>query len=247
MNTRFDFLDYIEKTNAAPSAEAIFAHFAAALANLGFDLVLFSLMTEHGSIGKPAGHGIMRNYAEDWMKYYTEKGYAEIDPVRRQVMLTTHPFLWDHLNATGVYTDDQRAMMYEAEDAGLRCGIGLGIHCPNREIAGFGFASSDGKAAINRNVLSLVKAITSQFHTAYTDHERRFGQGRPPEIVHVSETERQVLYLMLFGKTNSEIGDILGISSHTVGFHVRNLFQKLGANTRTYAVVKAVRYGILHP
>ena len=56
-----------------------------------------------------------------------------------------------------------------------------------------------------------------------------------------------MLYLMLFGKTNSEIGDILKISSHTVGFHVRNLFEKLDANTRTYAVVKAMRYGILLP
>ena len=59
------------------------------------------------------------NYAEDWMKYYTEKGYAEVDPVRRQVMLTTHPFLWDRLNAAGAYSDDQHIMMHEAQDAGL--------------------------------------------------------------------------------------------------------------------------------
>jgi DNA-binding CsgD family transcriptional regulator len=247
MGGMIDFLEYIEKTNAATSAETIFMHFEYALAKLGFDLVLFSLMTDHASIDKPAGHGIMRNYSEDWMKYYTEKGYSDVDPVRKQVMLTTHPFLWDRLNAAKTYTDDQRTMMYEAQDAGLRCGIGLGIHGSSREIAGFGFASSDGAAEVNKNVLSLVKAITSQFHTAYTDFERRFGQGRPPKPVQVTETERQVLYLMLFGKTNSEIGDILGVSCHTIGFHVRNLFQKLDANTRTYAVVKAIRYGILIP
>lgn len=247
MGSMIDFLEYIERTNAAPSAEAIFTHFEHALAKLGFDLVLFSLMTDHASIGRQAGHGIMRNYAEDWMKYYTEKGYVEVDPVRRQVMLTTHPFLWDRLNAVGAYSDDQRIMMHEAQDAGLRCGIGLGIHCSGREIAGFGFASTDGTAEINRNVLSLVKAITSQFHTAYTEFERKYGQGRPPKPVHVTEMERQVLYLMLFGKTNPEIGDILGISYHTVGYHVKNLFEKLDATTRTYAVVKAIRFGILTP
>jgi LuxR family transcriptional activator of conjugal transfer of Ti plasmids len=242
-----DFLGYIEKTNAATSAEAIFMHFEQALSKLGFDLVLFSLMTDHASIAKPAGHGIMRNYSEDWMKYYTEKGYVDVDPVRRQVMLTTHPFLWDRLNALGACTPEQDLMMHEAQDAGLRCGIGLGIHSPNREIAGFGFASSDGTAEINRNILSLVKALASQFHAAYTDFERKYGYGYAPRPVHVSDIERQVLYLMLFGKTNAEIADILRISCHTVGFHVRNIFQKLDATTRTYAVVKAIRYGILNP
>lgn len=247
MAAKIDFLEYIEATNAATTADAIFAHFEHALAKLGFDLVLFSLMTDHATIGKAAGHGIMRNYSEDWMKYYTEKGYADVDPVRKQVMLTTHPFIWDRLNASGVYTDDQRLMMYEAQDAGLRCGVGLGIHRPDREIAGFGFASSDGSAEINKNVISLVKAITSQFHASYTEFERKFGQGHPPRPVHVTETERQVLYLMLFGKTNSEIGDILRMNCHTVGYHVKTIFQKLDANTRTYAVVKAIRYGILNP
>lgn len=242
-----DFLQYIEKTNAAKSSEEIFAQFEQALGKLGFDLVLFSLMTEHTSIGKSQGHGIMRNYSEDWMKYYTEKGYTEIDPVRKQVMLTTHPFLWDKLNAQNAVTNKQRKMMSEAQDAGLRCGIGLGIHCSNREIAGFGFASSDGSAEINKNIVSLVKAITSQFHTAYTDFEKKTGGLAPVTQVNISNDEQQILYLLMMGKSNSVISDILHISSHTVDYHIRNIFQKLDANTRTYAVAKAIRYGLINP
>lgn len=242
-----DFLEYIERTNNAKTAEDIFSHFEQALYGLGFDLVLYSLMTDHASIGKSTGHGIMRNYSEDWMKYYTEKGYVDVDPVRKQVMLTTHPFLWDKLNATGTYSDDQKVMMYEAQDAGLKCGIGLGIHCPNREIAGFGFASSDGTAEINKNVVSLVKALASQFHTAYTEHERRYGQCSPPERITITELEKQLLYLMMMGKSNSVISDILKINQHTIDYHVRNLFVTLGASTRTYAVVKAIRYGLINP
>ncbi|MFO0389369.1 MAG: autoinducer binding domain-containing protein [Alphaproteobacteria bacterium] len=247
MTQVIDFLKYIEDTNTAKTAEDIFSHFERALYRLGFDLVLYSLMTDHATIGKPAGHGIMRNYSEDWMKYYTEKGYVGVDPVRKQVMLTTHPFLWDRLNSGGSYSETQKTMMNEAQDAGLRCGIGLGIHCPNREIAGFGFASSDGTAEINKNVVSLVKALASQFHTAYTEHERRFGQWNTPDRITITELEKQLLYLMMMGKSNSVISDILNINQHTVDYHVRNLFNTLGASTRTYAVVKAIRYGLIEP
>ncbi len=242
-----DFFKYIEETNSARTAEDIFSHFEKALYSLGFDLVLYSLMTDHASMGKQAGHGIMRNYPEDWMHYYTEKGYVDVDPVRRQVMLTTHPFLWERLNSAGSYDDGQRVMMHEAQDAGLKCGIGLGIHCANREIAGFGFASSDGSAEIDKNIISLVKALASQFHTAYTDYERRFGLNPSPPPVSVSDLERQLLYLMMLGKSNSVIGDILHINQHTIDYHVRNLFAKLDASTRTYAVVKAIRYGLINP
>lgn len=247
MAAMIDFMQYIEKTNTAKNAEDIFTHFEQALGKLGFDLVLMSLMTDHQSIGKEAGHGIMRNYSEDWMKYYTEKGYAEIDPVRKQVMLTTHPFLWDKLNSASLYTREEKNMMFEAHDAGLKCGIGLGVHGNNREIAGFGFASSDGTAEINKNTLSLVKALASQFHTAYTEHERRFGQGLPPKRVNVTDEEKQILYLMMMGKSNSVIADILRINTHSVDYHIRNIFSKLDANTRTYAVVKAIRYGLINP
>jgi DNA-binding CsgD family transcriptional regulator len=240
-----DFLQYIENTNNAKTAEDIFSYFEHALYNLGFDLVLYSLMTDHASIGKKAGHGIMRNYSEDWMKYYTEKGYVDVDPVRKQVMLTTHPFLWDKLNST--VSDDQKSMMYEANDAGLKCGIGLGIHSPNREIAGFGFASSDGIAEVNKNVVSLVKAIASQFHTAYTEHERRYGECKTPKQIVISELEKQLLYLMMMGKSNSVISDILNINQHTIDYHVRSIFATLEASTRTYAVVKAIRYGLINP
>src|SRR5579864_7662692 len=107
-------------------------------------------------------------------------------------------------------------MMYQARDAALNCGIGLGIHCSNREIAGFGFASSDGTAEINKNTLSLVKAITSQFHTAYTDFERTHGQGHPPRIIQITDTEKDILHYMRLGKSNADIADILKINSHTV-------------------------------
>jgi two-component system nitrate/nitrite response regulator NarL len=57
--------------------------------------------------------------------------------------------------------------------------------------------------------------------------------------------EREVLELLADGLSNRAIGTRLGISAHTVKFHVDALLDKLAARSRTQVVVKAVRAGLL--
>ncbi|MCC6624421.1 MAG: response regulator transcription factor [Deltaproteobacteria bacterium] len=57
--------------------------------------------------------------------------------------------------------------------------------------------------------------------------------------------EGQVLELLAEGLSNKEIGAQLGVSPHTAKFHVTALLDKLGAETRTEAVVLAARAGLL--
>ena len=51
--------------------------------------------------------------------------------------------------------------------------------------------------------------------------------------------ELEVLAALAQGLTNKAIARRLNISLHTVKFHVKSLFRKLGARTRTEAVAKA--------
>lgn len=57
--------------------------------------------------------------------------------------------------------------------------------------------------------------------------------------------ENEVLALVAEGLPNKLIADRLGISAHTVKFHVAALLSKLGARSRTEAVVVAARKGLL--
>jgi DNA-binding CsgD family transcriptional regulator len=47
--------------------------------------------------------------------------------------------------------------------------------------------------------------------------------------------EAEVLYWVIQGKTNRDIGDILGTSPRTVHKHLEHVFEKLGVETRTAA------------
>ena len=57
--------------------------------------------------------------------------------------------------------------------------------------------------------------------------------------------EQDVLELLAAGLTNKEIATRLGITDHTVKFHVNAILAKLGAETRTEAVVHAAKLGIV--
>ena len=63
--------------------------------------------------------------------------------------------------------------------------------------------------------------------------------------VGLTERERTTLDLVARGLTNPQIADRLTISISTVNFHVHNVLDKLGAKTRTEAVVIAAREGLI--
>jgi len=57
--------------------------------------------------------------------------------------------------------------------------------------------------------------------------------------------ELQVIQLVAEGMTNKAIAQQLNISSHTVKFHVNAIMNKLTAQSRTEAVVRATRIGLI--
>jgi DNA-binding NarL/FixJ family response regulator len=61
----------------------------------------------------------------------------------------------------------------------------------------------------------------------------------------LSPRELEVLAMMAEGLGNKAIATALGISGHTVKFHLASVFAKLGAGSRTEAVTIGVRRGLV--
>jgi DNA-binding NarL/FixJ family response regulator len=60
----------------------------------------------------------------------------------------------------------------------------------------------------------------------------------------LSPRELEVLRLVAFGRSNAQIADALVISPNTVGRHVSNIFDKIGAANRAEAATYALRQGL---
>ena len=69
-------------------------------------------------------------------------------------------------------------------------------------------------------------------------------RNRPDDIA-LTQRELDVLALMAEGASNKMIARQLGISVHTVKFHVGSLLDKLDATGRTDAVAHAARRGVI--
>ena len=65
---------------------------------------------------------------------------------------------------------------------------------------------------------------------------------QPPQAAELTERERDVLRLLGRGWDNQRIAGHLHISERTVRFHLRNIYDKIGAHTRAEAVVWAVNH-----
>lgn len=67
-------------------------------------------------------------------------------------------------------------------------------------------------------------------------------QGNETEL---SEREHEILRLVATGASNKEIAERLGISTNTVKVHLRHIFEKTGAGSRTASAFYAVQHGLL--
>jgi DNA-binding NarL/FixJ family response regulator len=61
----------------------------------------------------------------------------------------------------------------------------------------------------------------------------------------LTDREREVLHLIVAGKSNKEIALTLNVSNHTAKAHVGNIIQKLSVDDRTQVAVKALRDGLV--
>jgi DNA-binding NarL/FixJ family response regulator len=82
---------------------------------------------------------------------------------------------------------------------------------------------------------------------------RRFNAERPvssphaPPLPSLSERETETLRYVVKGFTFPEIGELMGISTHTVTTHARRIYRKLEVRSRAEAVFEAMSRGLVGP
>ncbi len=104
-----------------------------------------------------------------------------------------------------------------------------------REILGALESAAAGLAVVSPEVLDSLLPAPSELAAA---DDLRLGEA-------LTARESEVLALLAGGAGNKEIAARLGISEHTVKFHVSSVLAKLGASTRTEAVSRGYREGLI--
>ena len=74
--------------------------------------------------------------------------------------------------------------------------------------------------------------LSKKMALLYPDYLRKAKEDYPP----LTETEKEILYLIADERSNAEIADFMDISINTVKFHTKNIYAKLHVRTRQQAV-----------
>lgn len=230
-----DFIDKLHRTTTISCAFQLYKNFIQV--NFGVDRVIYSFLNEHYLINQKAQHGIFSNYPQEWLLYYKQKNYLTIDPVIKELYRKNIPFLWED-----TLKGEQEAILFnEAKEMGLHNGMAVPLHGIYGETAGVGLAFTDK----NMNILTksqqrIIGFITEAFHEYYCSNLANDNQA---EILTVKEKE--ILQWLAIGKTLREIAIIVSLSQDTVKFHLKKIYEKLNVNSKTSAVVKGLRAGLI--
>ncbi|HLH36533.1 MAG TPA: response regulator transcription factor [Alloacidobacterium sp.] len=102
----------------------------------------------------------------------------------------------------------------------------------------------------------VIKGMPYEMLVSAIKKVHRGGRFLPPPVARVlaqrnprqglTAREKEVLALMIEGKTNPEIADALRIARATVKAHVEHILSRLDVTDRTRAVVVALQRGIAH-
>jgi DNA-binding NarL/FixJ family response regulator len=133
-------------------------------------------------------------------------------------------------------TYDLDEYVYEALRAGA-CGFLL-KHAPPEELLLGVRAAADGGALLS-------PAVTKRLLAEFT--ARRPAVPAPAALAGLTSREREVLDLVVRGRSNAEIATQLVVTQSTVKTHVGHILDKLGLRDRVHAVVFGYEHGLVEP
>ena len=232
---------FFQSASGVSKIDDLNAVFSQAVGHLGFQKVFVGAATHPRLYGSdsPILHNSM---PIKWAEHYLKSDYAHVDPVLRTVASNNLPFLW---SSVVLENKQQRTVLEEAKEVEMHDGVVIPVHGVNQDLF-FVSMVTDSPDAARQAPMDHLRLMTVHLQTNYLRLAKtaEMDEFQPPLL---TPRERDCLSYCALGKTSWEIGHIMGISEKTVDFHLGNASLKLEAKTRVFAVVKALRHGLISP
>jgi DNA-binding NarL/FixJ family response regulator len=188
------------------------------------------------------GNVVNASYPDEWLYLYWKNGFAEIDPVFKSALKSPGTQHW-HEIYQNMSSEKEQEFIATARQFGLRDGITTGSVDQACGVATFcSFASEE--ALDGKRLVPLVEYLGSYIHMALLKTAPKSLPQTDRFVKGLSSREVTILNWMKNGKTNWEIGKILGVSERTIRFHIESIFSKLEVTSRSQAVATAIEHGL---
>lgn len=209
---------------------------------LDFGRVSAALVVD--SPGRDSSFVMLGNTPQEYLASAHDVEQSKRDPVLKRMKSQGIPFIYDQQT----YVDGNAADLWEEQAVhGYRCGISMALHLPGGQHFLLGVDRDDELPAddgvLTRLMADLqllaMHAQDAAVRLLLDEAQRRLG------LPQLTQREQEVLRWTADGKSSWEVGKILGMSEHTVNFHLRNLMGKLDVSSKHLAVLRALSLGLL--
>ena len=234
-------LDFIEAAAAAQTLEELQTRLTAVLAEFGAHHYAMMALAGRGEEGPRTPMPLSRATPLEWAERYRERGYYNFDPVVHMTIGRPAPFTWDDLDVRN-FSGGAKTVFCEGRDI-LKADSSLVIPTHDAHgIAGFVslFFPDHGPDESMRRALKLIAVYALERAKELSGVEARAPTG---ERCPLTARQREVLAFLAMGKTDWEIGAILGISEKTANHHIEEAKRRIGVVTRSQAAAVAVHRG----
>jgi LuxR family transcriptional regulator, quorum-sensing system regulator BjaR1 len=184
-----------------------------------------------------AGFVLASTMPEEWARRYVARGYAAHDPTVRRLCTSATPFDWSTVRAD---TPTAGTVMNEAGDFGIRAGITLPFVTLDGEPGGISVSGE-------RLDMDPGDRIAVNLIATYAVGQLLLMNTRPAPAkpVRLAPREREALQWAAEGKTDAEIGLLMGITAAGVDYHLRSARAKLDTVNKAHTVAQALRAGLI--
>ena len=233
--------DVVARVQRAASLDELQSLVGGHFSSLGFDVwVGFDSIS---SSGKADVNVLFGSTHAAWQQHYKESGFDQHDVMIRETLKSNEPFFWSDVLQRATLTPKEQLVMHEAADFRLKEGFVAPMHNLDGSITSV-LLTGEKVDVDDPDVRAAAHLLSIYFGSA----GRRLVRERSiKELEPVSLSARQIecLYWVRQGKSATDIGDILGLSGHTVNDYVARACVKLGVRTRVQAVAEAALRGLL--
>ena len=215
---------------------------AGALADVSRDLGFrYFALTHHVDVRRSSAAIRIHNYPDGWAEWFDSQSLGATDPVHRASNVTSVGFTWSKLSEMILLTQKDLQVLELARREGIGEGFTVPAHVPGDAHGSCSFACGTDSTFSEEHLNSLQLVGAFAFEAARSIRRRRFATAP----VRLTDRQRDVVIWAATGKSDKEIGRILGISEDTVGEHMRSASQRYGVSRRTSVAISALFDGTI--
>jgi DNA-binding CsgD family transcriptional regulator len=170
--------------------------------------------------------------SREWVEYYLANGFLHKDPVAKRAVSSLTPFTWGEVEQDFLHDLDACRVFDAARGFGL-C-AGLLVPVPSRDGSRVLINFTGDTLTDNSEDHAYLHLVATYSHLAL----ERMGQSNilRPSVSYLTDRQVECLKWVRAGKTDWEIGQVLGLSEATVNRHIERAKARLGVRSRAQAV-----------